>query len=140
MIKDSSVAHKKTCDQSKDVTLRFKEEQLDLAKKWIQTGKVNIYRKTFTEEKSFTLPLKREELIIEKKTLDSATKDDTGLPIETIRILLSEEQVEFTKNMVTLEEVSIYKEQIEEIKHIEETLKREEANVKISGSINVTYK
>ena len=39
--------------------------------------------------------------------------------------------------MVALEDVSIYKQQIEDIKHIEETLNREAAKVKISGSPKV---
>jgi uncharacterized protein (TIGR02271 family) len=57
------------------------------------------------------------------------------VPTDTIRILLNEEQVEFTtKHRVALEGVSIYKQQIEDIKHIEETLKREEPKVIISGS------
>jgi len=121
-----------------DVTLQLKEEQLVLAKKWIQTGEVNIYRESFTEEKSFTVPLEREELVIEKKvhaSFDSAQKD---LPTEVIRIRLSEEQVEFTKHRVALEDVSIYKQQIKAIEHIEETLKREEPNILIFGSPTVT--
>ena len=119
------------------MTLQIKEEQLDLAKKWMQTGEVKIYRESFTEEKSYTVPVKREELVIEKKNLASATTEHKDMPTEVIRILLSEEQVEFTKHRVTLEDVSIYKQQIEDIKHIEETLKREECKVKISGSPSV---
>ena len=123
---------------SENVTLEIKEEQLDLAKKWMQTGEVKIYKESFTEEKSITVPVKREELVIEKTTLASATPEHKDVPTEVIRIRLSEEQVELTKHRVSLEDVSIYKEQIEEIKHIEETLKREELKVKISGSPKVT--
>ena len=50
-------------------TLQIKKEQLDIAKEWLQTGEVNIYRETITEEKSFTVPIKREELVIKKKVL-----------------------------------------------------------------------
>jgi len=119
---------------SKGVTLQIKEEQLDLAKNWMQTGEVKIYRESFTEEKSFTVPVKREELVIEKKALASVTPEHKDGSTEVIRILLSEEQVKLTKHRVDLEDVSIYKQQIEDIKHIEKTLKREEAKVKISGS------
>lgn len=116
-----------------DVTLQLKEEQLVLAKKWIQTGEVKIYRESFTEEKSFTLTVEYEELVIEKKLPVSATLEQNEPP-DVIRIRLSEEQVEFTKRMVSLEDVSIYKQQIEEIQHIEETLRREESAIKILGS------
>ena len=120
-----------------NVTLQIKEEQLALAKKWMQTGEVKIYRESHTEEKSFTVPVRREELVIEKKTLASSTPHHTAVPTEVIRILLSEEKVEFIKRRVALEEVSIYKQEIEAIQHIEETLKREESNVKFSGSLKV---
>lgn len=53
---------------------------------------------------------------------------------EVIRISLREEQIEFIKKNVTLGNVSVHKEKIEEIEHIEETLKKERAKLKISGS------
>lgn len=121
----------------KDVTLQIKEEQLVLAKKWMQTGDVKIYKESFTEEKSFTVPLEREELVIEKKIPASSTSAPKDLPTEVIRIRLSEEQVEFSKHRVALEDVSIYKQQIADITHIEETLKREKSNVIIIGSPTV---
>ena len=127
-------------DYSKDVTLQIKQEQLDIAKKWIQTGEVNIYRETFTEEKSFTVPVNREELVIEKKSIDIGTSTHEDMTKEVIRIPLNEEKIEFTKQRVDLEDVSIYKEQIQDIKHIEETLKCEEPRVKVSGSAKVSEK
>lgn len=128
---------KETDNYDKKVTLQIKEEELDIAKKWIQTGEVKVYRETFTEEKTFTIPVIREELVIERRFLDSSTPKDKDIPKEIIRIPISEEQVQFTKHKVALEDVSIYKEQVKEIKHIEETLKKEKAKVKISGSPRV---
>ncbi|TGE35226.1 YsnF/AvaK domain-containing protein [Desulfosporosinus fructosivorans] len=119
------------------VTLQLKEEQLVLAKEWLQTGEVKIYRESLTEEKKFFVPVEREELVIEKKVKVSATPGQRDVPTDVIRILLSEEQVEFTKHRVAIEDVSIYKQQIEDIKHIEETLKREEPRLKIFGSPKV---
>ncbi|OAA91103.1 YsnF/AvaK domain-containing protein [Clostridium ljungdahlii] len=118
-------------------TLQIKKEQLDIAKKLIQTGNVKIHKETFTEEKNFTVPVVHEELIIEKETFASADVQRKNSSTEFIRIPLSEEQVEFVKHKVILEDVSIYKQQIEEIKHIEETLKKEKAKIKVSGSPSV---
>ncbi len=132
-VPETSTPKQSTYDYE-NVTLQIKEEQLDLAKKLIQTGEVKIYREYFTEEKSFTVPVKREELVIEKKKLSTGTPEHKDGPTEIIRILLSEEQVEFTKHKVALEDVSIYKQQLEDIKQVEETLKREELKIKISGS------
>ncbi|URZ17459.1 YsnF/AvaK domain-containing protein [Clostridium felsineum] len=119
----------KSSDQNK--TLKLKAEELDIAKQWIKTGDVKIYKETLSTEKSFTIPVKREELVIEKKSYDTNSSEDI------IRIPLSEEQVSFSTHRVTLEDVSIYKNEIEEIKHIESTLKKEEPKVKTSGDITV---
>lgn len=132
---DNLFVDRQSCTE--DVTLQIKEEQLVLAKKWMRTGEVKIHRESFTEEKSFTVPLEREELVIEKKLPDSPTSAQKDVPTEVIRIRLSEEQVEFTKHRVTLEDVSIYKQQIEDIQHIEETLKREESSIIIFGAPTV---
>jgi len=125
--------------ESSNVKIQIKQEQLDIAKEWIQTGEVKIYRETLMENKTFNVPVKREELVIEKKTIASVKIGHKDSLTEVIRIPISEEQVEFTKHMVTLEDISIYKEQIEDIKHIEDTLKKESAKIKITGSPKVRY-
>lgn len=122
--------HGKSSEPDTDVTFKIKEEQLNIAKQWLQTADVKVYRETLTSEKSFSIPVKREELVIEHVILSSSTKGQKDAIPEVIRILLSEEEVKFTKTMVHLEDVSIYKQQIEDIKHIEETLKREEPRIK----------
>ncbi|RMC99843.1 YsnF/AvaK domain-containing protein [Clostridium autoethanogenum] len=126
-----------TSNTINSATLQIKKEQLDIAKKWIQTGNVKIHKETFTEEKNFTIPVVHEELIIEKSTFDPADVQHKDSSTEFIRIPLSEEQVDFSKHKVILEDVSIYTQQIEEIHHIEEILKKEEAKIKVSGSPSV---
>ena len=133
MEKNSSLKNQSVNDVDDNIhVIQLREEQLDIAKKWIQTGEVKIYKENFIEERKFVVPIIREELVIEKRTLASATStiDSIDVPPEIIHILLSEERVEFTKHKVTLEDVSIYKHQIEDVKHIEEILKREEAKIK----------
>jgi len=113
-----------------DITFKIKEEQLNIAKQWLQTADVKVYRETLISEKSFSIPVKREELVIEHVILSSSTKGQNDAAPEVIRIPISEEEVKFTKTMVHLEDVSIYKQQIEDIKHIKETLKKEEPRIK----------
>lgn len=133
-VNDEYITKQGANDDSKKMYLKIKEEQLDLAKKWVETGEVKIYRESFTEEKIFTIPVVHEELVIEKYTSDSNMLEHKDNHPEVIRISLSEEQVVLTKHRVTLEDVSIYKQQVEDIIHIEETLKREKAKMRISGS------
>lgn len=129
----------KTSSQNVE-TLQIKEEQLDIAKKWIQTGDVKIHKEIFSEEKNFTIPIQREDLVIEKKSIASSNSKDKASETQIIRIPLSEEHVEFSKHKVVLEDISIYKQQINDIEHIEETLKKEKPKVKISGSPSVINK
>jgi uncharacterized protein (TIGR02271 family) len=127
-------------DDNKNIILQLKKEQLDIVKRYLQIGEVNIYRETLTEEKSFTIPVVREDLVIETRDLSSLPPEyKDAAPKEVIRIPLSEEHVEFTKHKVDLEEVSIYKEQVHATEKVEKTLKREELKVKIHGTPKVLY-
>ncbi|MBK1811907.1 YsnF/AvaK domain-containing protein [Clostridium sp. YIM B02505] len=121
-------------------TLQLKEEQLNIAKTWMKTGDVKTHRETVTVEKTFTVPIQREELVIEKQTFNSSTGKPQDTSAEIIRIPLNEERVDFTKHRVALEDVSIHRENIKEIKHFEETLRKEKPKVKITGSPKVTDK
>lgn len=120
-------------------TFQIKKEELDIAKEWMQTSEVNICRETITEDKSFIVPIKREELVIRKKTFASATTEHDEISPEIIRIILNEEHVEFNKHTVKLEDVAIYKQQLQDIKHIEETLKREVPIVNISNDLDYRH-
>lgn len=138
MENDSSIINTKTDmtnnHNKENKTLQIKQEQLDIAKRWVQTGQVNIHREVISIDKNFTIPIKREELVIEKTLIKSTIPGFNDSSPEAIRIPLCEEHVEFSKHMVTLEDVSIYKHQIKEIMHIEETLKREEPKIKTTGA------
>lgn len=148
MVKNSSFNHQGTDEiqtelsiikqdinnHNQKVILQLKEEKLDIAKRLIQTGEVKAFKETFIEEKTFTVPVIREELVIEKKVFDSSKSEHEEESNEVIRIPLSEELVEFTKKKVMLEDVSIYKQEIKDVKHIEETLKKEKIKVGIMGS------
>lgn len=69
LIPEKITSKQNICNANKDVTLEIKEEQLDISKKWMQTGEVHVYRETSKINKSFTVEVEREELVIEKKHL-----------------------------------------------------------------------
>jgi hypothetical protein len=56
-------------NDDKDATFKFKKEQLDISKDWVQTGDVNIYKESSIVDKIFTVPVENEYLVIEKKSL-----------------------------------------------------------------------
>jgi uncharacterized protein (TIGR02271 family) len=55
----------------------------------------------------------------------------------TVRIVLHEEQVNITKQIVATEEIVIKKRQVHEVKQISETVKREEAHIVRRGDVVV---
>ncbi|WP_129728665.1 YsnF/AvaK domain-containing protein [Ectobacillus funiculus] len=114
--------------------LQLHEEQLDISKTWIQTGEITVRREVVTEIKRIEVPVVREELVIEKKILDAKSLDQQAEHTETIRIPISEERIEITKQPTALEDISIYKNTFEEIVQIDETLKKEILDVNTTGS------
>lgn len=117
-------------------SLQLKEEQLDIKRKWVQTGEVSWHKEVLTEEKNITIPVKREEMVIEQKYFDSESPEKL-IRSETIRIPIREERIEIKKVTYNLEEVDIYLKQIQQTVVIDEILKREVLNRKTSGKVNI---
>jgi len=126
-----------------------REEELRIHKQAVETGEIVIRKEVITEEKTIRVPVTREELVVEGRpgsghpstsaetvnegeTLDEALRDGG-----TLRIVLREEQVRVEKVPVVKEEIFISKRQIQETRHIEETLKREEAHIERVGNVNI---
>ena len=132
-----------------DRIIPVREEELRVHKQAIETGEIVIRKEVITEEKTIRVPVTREELVVERRpgsghpspsaqavnegeTLDEALRDGG-----TLRIVLREEQVRVEKVPVVKEEIFISKRQIQETRHIEETLKREEAHIGRVGNVNI---
>lgn len=105
--------------------LQLREEELEISKKRIQTGKVTVRREVVTEIKTIEVSVAREELIIEKRIPAVNSLDQQAEQVETIRIPISEERIEIIKHPTALEDVSIYENKFEEIVHVDEILKKE---------------
>jgi uncharacterized protein (TIGR02271 family) len=123
-------------DHYDEVTIKLHKEELQIGKKWIETANVTVYKKSYTEEKQILVPVRREELIIEKKIINS--EGETDKDMETIRIPLREDRIEITLHPTLLEDVEIYKNQYEELKHVIETLKEEKVHIETIGDIKLT--
>ena len=79
----------------------------------------------------------REEVVIERRTLNNEQSDSPITDEETIRIPVSEERVNVDKHTVVSGEISAHKRDIEDTKHVDETLKREEARANKIGNPDV---
>lgn len=123
-----------------EAKIKLRKEELELYKHRVKTGEVKIHKEIVKEEKNIMVPIIREELVIEKKEKGEESEDNDSVGIETIRIPIKEERIEVTKSPVMLEDVSIFKQQIQGTQHIDETVKREKLNVGEKGKVNTLEK
>jgi uncharacterized protein (TIGR02271 family) len=131
-------AGKKQADLKNETEkIQILEEQLKVAKRWVQTGKVTVQKEVLTEEKTIKVPVKSEVLVIRNKKIDTGNIGTTENNIQVIRIPLREEHIDIRKYFVNLENVKVYKRQFKEIEHISETLKKERLKVDIIGDPKV---
>lgn len=117
--------------------LRLRKEELDITKNRVQKGEVELSKEIVEEQKSVDVPVTREEVVIERTNLNNEVSDSPITNEETIRIPVSEEQVDVNKRTVVTGEVSAHKHVVEDTEHIDETLKREEARVNTTGDADI---
>ncbi|AIQ27843.1 hypothetical protein P40081_06320 [Paenibacillus sp. FSL P4-0081] len=124
-------------DPDEDRRLRLREEQLDVSKNKVQTGEVNVHKEIIEEQKTINVPVTHEEIVIERRAVNNDTTAEPVGADETIRIPVSEEQVEVRKNTVVTGEVEIHKREVQGTEQVQDTVRREEARVDKSGEVKV---
>ncbi|WP_342424748.1 YsnF/AvaK domain-containing protein [Paenibacillus sp. FSL E2-0178] len=124
-------------DLDEDRKLRLREEQLDVSKNKVQTGEVNVHKEIIEEQKTINVPVTHEEIVIERRAVNNDTTAEPVGADETIRIPVSEEQVEVRKNTVVTGEVEIHKREVQGTEQVQDTVRREEARVDKSGDVKV---
>jgi len=120
-------------DEVGEQKLVLRKEELDIAKDKVRTGEVILGKDIVEERKTVGVPVMHEEVVIERKALDNEFSDEMIGAEETIRIPVSEEQVQVGKHTVLTGEVTARKREVAETRTVDETLKREEARVDKEG-------
>lgn len=125
---------------SEEERLRLHEERLNVDKKRVQTGEVNVGKHVVEEERTIEVPVEREEVFIERRPVNedaslSTDRDstfnsrDAYTESETIRVPLTEEQVEVTKKDVVSEEIVVGKRKVQDMEHVNKTVRKEVADI-----------
>lgn len=119
-------------------SLRLHEERLNVDKDRVQTGEVNVGKHVVEEEQSIEVPVEREEVYVERRPVNEATdrETDQGLTDRdayqengNIHIPVTEERVEVSKKDTVSEEVVVGKRKVQDTERINETVRREEADI-----------
>lgn len=129
-----------TKNTSEEGTLQLREEQLDVNKSRVQAGEVVLSKDVVEEQRSIDVPVTHEEVVIERRSFDNKDSDSPITSGETIHIPVSEERVNVDKHTVLTGEISANKQEVEETRHIEETVKKEEAHIDSTGDTKVITK
>lgn len=121
--------------ENQEVRLKLRKEQLDLFKKKMKTGEINVHKEIVTKKRTIVVPVICEELVIEN-VMNAQEQNNSGQR-QTIRIPLSEERIEVIKHPARLAAVSIYKQQYQMVEHVKSTLKKEKLKIEVNGSAKV---
>ncbi|MDF2606064.1 MAG: hypothetical protein K0S34_254 [Bacillales bacterium] len=120
---------------SKNMVLH--KEELDITKNMVQTGEVVLSKEIIEEQQTIDVPVMHEEIVIERTPLNNESTTSGISGEETIRIPVNEEQVDVNKRTVAVEEVSLYKNEVQENQQINETLQREDVSINTTGNASV---
>lgn len=117
--------------------LRLREEQLQVTKTPTQVGAVGLHKEVVSEQQRINVPVSHEEVYIERRAGSGQVSD---MPIgegESIRVPVSAEQVNVTKQTVDTGEVSIGKRKVQGTQQVTDTVRHEEAHIEHQGDVTV---
>jgi len=125
-------------NREREEKLRLHEERLNVDKRMEETGEVHVNKHVETEKQSLDIPVKREEVHIERRPVNETVTGDAKIfdDGENIHIPVKQEHVEVTKKPVVNEEIVVGKKEVEDTKHIRETVRHEEADIERRGDTN----
>lgn len=115
-------------------SMKLHEERLNVDKQRVQTGEVNVGKHVVEEEQSIEVPVEHEEVYVERRPVNKETGagfsdgDKLG-DKDSIHVDVNEERLNVSKDDVVAEEVVVGKRKVKDIKHISETVRREEADI-----------
>lgn len=116
-------------------TLEAREEELRVSKRPVQTGEAEIRKEVRTERQTVDVPVRKEQLVVERH---AAGRQPASGPVgdgESVRVPLSEEQVDIEKKPVVRERLSVGKRTTEEDEHIAANVRKEDFKVDKRGRV-----
>lgn len=122
--------------EGREAHIPIREEQLEVEKQRVQTGEVTIHKEVVTEQQRIDVPVSHEEVVIERRPASGARAADTPIgQDETVRIPISEEQVNVTKQTVETGEIDVKKRDVPGEQRVTGTVRREEPRIEKSGDV-----
>lgn len=104
------------------------EEQLDVEKEQVQSGKARLRKYVVEDKETVEVPVTREEVRVERTPISEADAENFRGEIgeDEASVVLNEERVDVNKRTVPVEKVSLEKDQVTETERHTETLAKEQ--------------
>lgn len=124
--------------ETQEAHIPLREEQLNVEKQRVQKGEVRVHKEVVTEQQRIDVPVSHEEVVIEHIPASQARPADTPIGQgEAIRIPVSEDQVNVTKQTVETGEIDVTKREVRGEQRVSGTVRREEPRIEKSGDVNI---
>jgi uncharacterized protein (TIGR02271 family) len=122
-----------------EARIPLREEQLNVEKQRVQKGEVRVHKEVVTEQQRIDVPVSHEEVVIEHLPASEARAADTPIgQSETIRIPVSEDQVNVTKQTVETGEIDVTKRNVQGEQRVTGSVRREEPRIEKSGDVDIS--
>jgi uncharacterized protein (TIGR02271 family) len=117
--------------------IQLREEQLRVNKDRISAGEVGIHKEVTTERKTIEVPVEREEVVITRRAASGSAAGGQTIKDEEIRIPVSEERVNVSKETVVTGEVEVAKRKVTETRTVSDDVRKENVRVDKTGNARV---
>jgi uncharacterized protein (TIGR02271 family) len=123
-------ASRSTTANAGERKLTLAEEQLDVGKRQVQAGEVEVSKRVETEHVRKEVPVTREEVTVERRPIQAGQQvNAANIGAQEIRVPIREEEVVVGKRAVAREEVIIRKQPVTQTKTVEADLRKEKLEV-----------
>jgi uncharacterized protein (TIGR02271 family) len=120
-------------------SLQLRGEVLRAMKERVQKGEIRLRKDVVTENQTINVPVTREEVIVERVDATGQTPVSGVIGDEKeIRIPVSEERVNVSKEQVVTGQVRVQKRTVQDTEKVSDKVQHEELRVEREGDVNVT--
>lgn len=122
---------------AQSVRVPLHEEELRAERTVDTAGEVRVGKNVVEEQREFDVPVTREEVEVRRVSTDrpAGASSEAFVEGDTIRVPVSAERIEVTKEPRVVEEIEISKRPVTETQRVSETVRREEVDVDETGNV-----
>jgi uncharacterized protein (TIGR02271 family) len=117
--------------------LTLSEEELDVGRREVKAGEVEIGKHVETEHVTREVPLRHEEVIVERRPATPGMSASPRIEEGEIHVPVTEEEAVINKRIVPKEEVVVRKREVVEEQEVGADLRRERVDVNEEGNVDL---